>query len=139
MNKRFNFLFTRILDAHPGASQDPKQTIYSSTQLSQRIIEDVLPRLLSPGGVFLTKALSQKLVSLMKQHFQHVSEKTDFKKKNLNSRDTFIFLIRELVQTKCVKGRIGRVFHYWTELQKKMSSSWILFPEREKIWHSGFI
>jgi len=63
-----------VSDAHPGASQDPKQTIYSSTQLSQRIIEDVLPRLLSPGGAFLTKALSQKLVSLMKQHFQHVSE-----------------------------------------------------------------
>jgi len=63
-----------VSDAHPGASQDPKQTIYSSTQLSQRIIKDVLPRLLSPGGAFLTKALSQKLVSLMKQHFQHVSE-----------------------------------------------------------------
>ncbi|CBY42946.1 unnamed protein product, partial [Oikopleura dioica] len=39
-----------VSDAHPGASQDPKQTIYSSTQLSQRIIEDVLPQLLSPGG-----------------------------------------------------------------------------------------
>jgi len=63
-----------VSDAHPGASQDPKQTIYSSTQLSQRIIEDVLPQLLSPGGAFLTKALSQKLVSLMKQHFQHVSQ-----------------------------------------------------------------
>jgi len=80
-----------VSDAHPGASQDPKQTIFSSTQLSQRIIKDVLPRLLSPGGAFLTKALSQKLVSLMKQHFQHVSEKRIYTK-NHSSRDTFIFL-----------------------------------------------
>ena len=79
------------IDAHPGASQDPKQTIYSSSQLSQRIIEDVLPLLLSPGGAFVTKALSQKLVLKMKQHFQHVHEKTDFQRTKKKEKSVSIF------------------------------------------------
>ncbi|CAG5094244.1 Oidioi.mRNA.OKI2018_I69.XSR.g13382.t1.cds [Oikopleura dioica] len=117
-NERTHFQLI-VSDAHPGASQDPKQTIYSSSQLSQRIIEDVLPLLLSPGGAFVTKALSQKLVLKMKQHFQHVHEKTDFQRTKKKEKSVSIF---NFYQKFLIKSAISSSRNRRGQNQKSFSS-----------------